>query len=346
MTRSSLDHPVTTPRGLSSRLRALLRIPTPLIFGASVLLALVILWYQGVLQDTWRALGDANLADLLLAAPIYVASLGLLCYRWHLLVRMAQGSSNFPRASEAFLTSVVINYAAPIGLAVPSRAALTKRALGLDAHATGTIAIWEIGMDVIILGIGSLLWLTIAEGSLREVRGGIADALPLYLAAFAIALVIVIAVAIWAYRKPGMRSRIGGAARRILLAPAKRPTEALFGLLTTAGYWIIQGIVIDLLLRALHVQTSFELILGMTSLPILIGMLSPIPGGAVVREALMYAVARLADAPGDQVLAAAVIYRVALFVAIPILYGIVRFWIRHSPSHRPEASSGSAAPST
>ena len=73
---------------------------------------------------------------------------------------------------------------------------------------------------------------------------------------------------------------------------------------------------------AFGVDPTFEFILGLTTLPILVGMLSPIPGGAVVREALMYVVARLADVPAIPVIAAALIYRFALFAAIPILYGI------------------------
>ena len=89
-------------------------------------------------QRAAHVLGDADWWMLVLAAPVYVASLGILCYRWHLLVHMAQGWSNLPRAAEAFLTSVVINYAAPIGLAVPSRAALTRRALGLDSSSRST----------------------------------------------------------------------------------------------------------------------------------------------------------------------------------------------------------------
>ena len=165
-----MSTPGQTPRHrLKELLGPILRIPTPVIFAGSVILAIVILWVQGSGQRLADAVQEAEWGLLLVAAPIYVFSLALLCLRWHLLVIMAQGHSNLPRASEAFLTSVVINYAAPIGLAVPSRAALTKRALGLDARSTGTIAIWEIGMDVIVLGLGSLLWLAIADGSGRAI---------------------------------------------------------------------------------------------------------------------------------------------------------------------------------
>lgn len=318
----------------------LLRIPTPLIFGLSVTIALVVLWFEGSLKKLVDVIGGADFRLLIVAAPIYVASLGLLCYRWHVLVRMAQGTSDLARASEAFLTSVVINYAAPIGLAVPSRAALTKRALGLDAQATGTIAVWEIGVDVIVLGLGTVVWLLLANGATSAVGGELSGSIGLYAVAGLAMAAGVAAGAWWFLRTADRRARLLGAGKRIVTAPRDRPVEAALALATTTVYWVVQGVVLALLVSAFGVDSSFEFILGLTTLPILVGMLSPIPGGAVVREALMYAVARLADVPGDPVIAAALVYRIALFAAIPILYGLARWWIaRHpgpalpSPSH-------------
>jgi len=317
---------VTPPRW-RAWLAPMSRIPTPLIFGFSVAIALVVLWFQGSLRKLVDVIGDANFTLLIVAAPIYVASLGLLCYRWHVLVRMAQGTSDLARAAEAFLTSVVINYAAPIGLAVPSRAALTKRALGLDARATGTIAVWEIGVDVIVLGAGTLLWLFLANGSTSAVRSELSDSICTYAVA-GIALVAIVTLGAWWFlRTADRRARLFESGKRILLAPRDRPAEAALALATTTVYWVIQGVVLALLVTAFGVDSSFEFILGLTTLPILVGMLSPIPGGAVVREALMYAVARLAGVPGDPVIAAALVYRIALFAAIPILYGLARWRI-------------------
>ncbi len=318
------------------------KIPTPYIFGASVAIALVVLWIQGSLRDLVEVIGDASLSRLAVAAPIYVGSLGLLCYRWHLLVRMAHGASDLARASEAFLTSVVINYAAPIGLAVPSRAALTKRALGLDARATGTIAVWEIGLDVIVLGAGTLMWLTLANGSTRAVGDELSNSARTYAVAVLVLAGLAATAGWWFLRTADRRARLFGAGKKILLAPRERPREAALALATTTLYWVIQGIVLALLVSAFGVDTSFEFILGLTTLPILMGMLSPIPGGAVVREALMYVVARLANVPGDPVIAAALVYRIALFAAIPILYGLARWWI--SRRRDPAVTNGCEGP--
>lgn len=324
-------------------LRKIARIPTPVIFLACVVLALIVLVWQGQVQEIIDVVRDADAAPMLIAAPIYVFSLALLCLRWHLLVRMAQGWSDLPRASEAFLTSVVINYAAPIGLAVPSRAALTKRALGLDNHATGTIALWEIGFDVLILGLGSIAWLFLADGSTSAVGDELSNSAGQYAKWGLVGLALVLVAIIWFLRNADQRRRFVHFVQRILRSPMQRPGQAIASIGVTAAYWILQGVVLALLVRAMNVETSFVFILGLTSLPMLVGMLSPIPGGAVVREAMMYVVARIAGVPGGEVVAAAVIYRMALFGAIPILYGIIRLWIsRRGEGHpnlpRPDAA--------
>lgn len=328
--------------GSKRRLGFLGRIPTPLIFLGSVVLALLVLWWQGQLQQIAGVIRDASLTPLLIAIPVYLVSLGVLCYRWHVLVIMAHGSSDLPKASEAFLTSIVINYAAPVGLAVPSRAALTKRALGLDASATGTIAIWEIGADVLVLGAGTVLWMLIAPGAMAAVGSELGNSAGRYALFGIIGAVIVIAGLVLLLRSATRRARVVHYGRSILFAPKERPRIAGTVLLATVIYWIMQGIVLGLLLYAMNLDVSFALILGITTLPILVGMLSPIPGGAVVREALMYVVARLAGVPGGEVVAAAVIYRFALFGAIPILYGLTRIWIGLRKAPVPPNSQGNS----
>jgi uncharacterized membrane protein YbhN (UPF0104 family) len=307
-------------------------------------LALLLLWWQGALGELWSIVRDASIPLTILGLVLFVIGLALLCYRWHALIRMANnGKSDLPRASEAFLTSVVINYAAPVGLAVPSRAALTKRTLGLDAGATGTIALWEIGADVIVLGAGSVLWLLIAKGSLSAVGDELGDAaLQFILAAAALVVLMLIGLLILV-RKPGLRRRVAELVLTIIVAPKQNPAAAAQVLGVSLIYWVLQGITLGVFVRAMHVDVTATFLLGLTSLPILVGIVSPIPGGAIVRESLMYVVARLSDVPGSEVIAAAVLYRMALFVSIPILYLFTRIWIgmreRATESHLPYGES-------
>lgn len=321
--------------GWRRALGPLLGIPTPAIFLGSLALAVVVLWLGGAFHDLASAFHDADYPLLVLAAPIYVFSVWILCFRWHFLVRMAHGSSHLARASEAFLTSVVINYAAPIGLAVPSRAALTKRALGLNATETGIIALWEIAADVIVLAAGSLLWLLIADGATSKVAHRLhLDGTRTWLAVLALAFLAAMALLVLR-RFTRLWTTVTSIMHRLLLAPRDRPREAAVCLLVSLVYWILQGIVIAMIVAALDVTISFRLVLGLTTIPILVGMLSPVPGGAAVREGLMYVVAEISGAPSGRVLIAAFMYRLALFGAIPILYLITRAWLSRQTPKQP-----------
>ncbi|HEX3302877.1 MAG TPA: lysylphosphatidylglycerol synthase domain-containing protein, partial [Thermomicrobiales bacterium] len=92
----------------------------------------------------------------------------------------------------------------------------------------------------------------------------------------------------------------------------------------TTVYWVIQGFVLAIMLNALDVEPKPLLVLGITSLPILIGMLSPLPGGAGVRETLMGGIARIHGAAVSPTIFAAVAYRLALFASSPVLYLLFR----------------------
>jgi uncharacterized membrane protein YbhN (UPF0104 family) len=300
-------------------------VPTPVVFIGSVLVAVLLLWQSGSFGDAFDAARDADYATLALAFLVYLGGLAILCLRWDLIVRMIQGTSNLPRAAEAFLTSVVINYAAPIGLAVPTRAALTKRALGLSTAATGAAVLWEILIDVLVLSIGSLVWLIASSQDLsapssNQVVAGVAV---VFAGLFILALIFA-----WVRRNPARWQRARLAIKHGLLLPRQRPRAAALALGVTIVYWVIQGIVMALLLHALGGDTTFKLILGLITIPVLVGMLSPVPGGAGIREALMLAVARAEGADSAIVLVAALVYRVALFLAIPILYMGVRVWLK------------------
>ncbi len=322
MTSNQLAAEEQVPRrGFFHRLAA---IPTPVIFLGSIAIAMLVLWRSGDVGSVVDSLRHADPALLILGAVLYLIGLFLLCVRWHSLVLMIHGRSNFGRAGEAFLTSVVINYAAPVGLAVPTRAALTKRALGLSLTETSAVALWEVGADVIILSIGSLIWL--ASGGWQESNISISDLSPILLIGSLIVLLVGLLsmfIVLRSVRTATIRHRIGS----ILTYPLQSPGQAALTLGITTVYWVIQGFVLAIMLNALDVEPKPLLVLGITSLPILIGMLSPLPGGAGVRETLMGGIARIHGAAVSPTIFAAVAYRLALFASIPVLYLLFRVWL-------------------
>lgn len=294
-------------------------------FAAALAVGVLLLWRGGQLGDTWEALRDADPRVLIAGGVLYLVGLAVLCLRWHLLLVVVHGRSHLAIASEAFISSVAIKYMAPGGLAVPIRAALTKRALRLTMTETTAVALWELGADLLVLGVGSVLWVALGGYRSDVVRDHSATLLPLAVVAVVAGLVALVALR---GLRPALVAKIRRKLGELVRLPANDPRTAAVILAISVAYWVMQGATIALMLEAVGVDPSWTLALGLTSLPILIGMVSPIPGGGGVREALMTAVAGLHGAAAGPVVVAAVIYRVALFASIPVLYVVVQVWLR------------------
>jgi uncharacterized membrane protein YbhN (UPF0104 family) len=128
----------------------------------------------------------------------------------------------------------------------------------------------------------------------------------------------------FATRSAAIRSRIAPLGGRMLSSPAEHPVLALVAVVLTGGFWSTQVGIMAALLALFGTSVSLQLLLGVMGVPVLVGMLSPVPGGAGVREALMAAAARLGGTPAGSVVLAAVAYRLALFLVTPLAWGAVR----------------------
>lgn len=314
----------------------MLHIPTPIIFLASLAVAMAVLWRQGTLSDLGATARQADTGVLVAASALYLVSVIILCLRWQALVQMAGGRYEPAKAAEALLTSVVVNYAAPKGLAVPTRAALSARDLGLSATAASAVALWDVVLDFVALGLMSLAWFALID---RSQLGRI----PLPEGTFALGLTVIMlfvlgAIAAIAWKRPAWRDMGTAAIREMLTYPIRRPGAALVSVGFTAAYWLVQSVVFRLMLDAvgLGAQASWVVVLGLLGPPVLIGMFAPTPGGTGVREALMVVVANAGGLPGAPVLVAAVAYRVALLIAVPVLFVVVRIW-REARERTPSA---------
>ena len=306
--------------------RRVLAVPTPVIFVLSLAIALGLLWRQGTLGDLGHTVRNADPGVLVAAGLLYLVSVTLLCLRWQALVQMAGGRYDPGRAAEALLTSVVVNYAAPKGLAVPTRALLSARDLNLSATASGAISLWDLALDLVALALMSLVWIL---GSERAILARLPVPDRGIVGAVAVASGLLIGGALVAGRlRPDWTAKAQAAVREMVTYPGRRPGAATMAVVLTAAYWIAQTVVFRLMLTAvgLAVDQGWQVVLGLLALPTLIGMFAPTPGGAGVREALMVLIAQADGLPGAPVLLAAVAYRVALLIAVPVLYVAVRAW--------------------
>jgi uncharacterized membrane protein YbhN (UPF0104 family) len=301
-------------------LRPLLAVPTPAIFVAAAAIATLFLWRQGSLGDVQEAIRAAHPLKLLGILVVYGASILVLGVRWHVLVRLAGGKPVWGSSAEVFLTSVIVNYAAPIGLAVPTRAALTVRDLGLSPGPSGAVVGWELGLDVAALCAISLAWLI--QGGSAVSRVALLDRG--ILAAAAVVAALAFAAAAGASRITSVRSRAMSIITPMMANPRQRPGLAGLAVLLTALFWTVQIGIMGALLNIFGVNAGQSLVFGLMGLPVLVGMLSPVPGGAGVREALMAGMAELEGVPAAPVVLAAVCYRLALFAVTPIVWGLLR----------------------
>lgn len=306
--------------GWRRALRPLLSIPTPIIFLAAALIATYALWRQGSLEAVATSLREADPRRIAAILAAYACSIFVLGLRWDVLVRLVGGQPQWMSSAEVFLTSVIVNYAAPIGLAVPTRAALTVRDLGLTPMQSSVVVGWELLLDAGALALIGLAWILTGGGPLLlKILPG-TGAIVALVAVGAAGVVSIVFIG-W---KTAFGRRMLARLRPLLLAPAQRPGFALIAVLLTALFWAVQSAVMAALIALFGVSPTPSLMLGLMGLPMLIGMLSPVPGGAGVREALMTAMAGVEGQPGAPVLLAAVAYRLALFVVTPIVWGGLR----------------------
>ncbi|MGD9712980.1 MAG: YbhN family protein [Thermomicrobiales bacterium] len=288
-------------------------------------MAIVLLVWQGSLSEIGPALRSANAWQIAAGLILYLFGLVLLCIRWSVLVRMIEGKPDVLVASEAFITSVAMNYAAPLSLAIPGRALLTMRALGLNRSQTAGLSFWEVAVDLLVLAAGTVIWV-LAGGWRGEGLDGVDRSWAIGgVVLGVIALVTIVAAVTTIKRLRSLALSLLGKIGPSLRHPWDRPWPASISLLLTVVFWIDQGAVIAVLLTAIDGdRPDMLLVLGLVTFPILIGMLSPVPGGAGIREALMIAVAGVHGANEASVLLAGVTYRIALFSALPVLYLVIR----------------------
>jgi uncharacterized membrane protein YbhN (UPF0104 family) len=311
---------VTAEPGWRRALRPLLSIPTPVIFVAAALIATYALWQQGSLGAVSNSVREADPRRIAAILLVYACSILVLGLRWDVLVRLVGGQPHWMSSAEVFLTSVIVNYAAPIGLAVPTRAALTVRDLGLTPMQSSVVVGWELLLDAGALALIGLAWILTGGGPLlMKILPGTGA----MVAIVALGLAGLLGIALIGWKTAfgrRMLTRLGP----LLRAPAQRPGFAVIAVALTVLFWAAQSAVMAALVALFGVSPTPSLMLGLMGLPMLIGMLSPVPGGAGVREALMTAMAGVEGQPGAAVLVAAVAYRLALFIVTPVVWGGLR----------------------
>lgn len=302
------------------------RLIVPAAFWLGLVAALLALWLSGQAGGAWRELRHARLAPLLLVLGCGVALPVVHAGRWRLVLRALGTDISAPLATDLTVSASLVNYASPGYLGAPAKAFLANRAAGAAYARSALSMAFEQGLDFLVLLVLSV----VAVGVLGPDRLG--ALVPggsgwQVVAVTALAGVVALLGIVLRRRATRVLLRIVEAFRE-LGGRVDRPAVAAL----TLAYWLLQAAVVALLLWALRLPLTSTTVLGLATLPLLVGQVAPLPGGIGAREAATVALSGALDIGVPELLGLAMLQRVLLVAALPLALAAVRLARRREPA--------------
>lgn len=295
------------------------RLIVPGIFWLGLVGALVALWLSGQATGAWTQMRAARWLPLMLVLACGVALPIVHAIRWRLLMRAIDTEIPASLAADVTVSASLVNYAGPGFLGAPAKAFLANRAADAPYSRTILSMAFEQGLDFLVLLAGSAVaLLLIGTGPVEEALAGHGRAARI---ALIVALVAVVGLMVVLGRERIRRGIVRVVeAFRTLGARVDRPAVAW----CTAALWLLQASVIAALLWALGMPTTPTAIVSLSTIPLLLGQVVPLPGGIGVREAAIVALAVPLEISSGGLLGLAILQRVLLVVALPVALLAVR----------------------
>ena len=318
---------VADPKGTSTASRRPQWLLTG-IFVAACGIAFLVVSRSIDFATVLERLRAANAVPIAFAFVGYLGSLLLLCLRWHALVTTLKPSARFHNSVEALTASLMLNYASPGSVGVPARAILTRQLEGLPFVSIVPLAAGEALLDIAVLAamVGVTLLISGPDAA-RSLLLPLAKQEGIVPIVGAVLMVVAIgAVAVW-YRRTTV-ARLLRPSANALQTIARQPRVLLRVVVLAVSFWTTQIGIISLLFVALGQAHPLHFLFPYTVLPLLAGMVVPVPGGAGVREALMVGTAQAFGVSLESALIVAVLYRLLLFVTDPVLFIAARLSAR------------------
>jgi uncharacterized protein (TIRG00374 family) len=286
-----------------------------------VLIAFVII--TGHLGDALRVLGST---DVPLALTLVATGLALPvshAWRWRFLLARTGESIRLGPAVELTALASLINYAAPGFLGAPAKAVLARQSHGVPLSRSAPTLVVEQTLDAIVLAAAGGVALLIAGptvlGTVVETAGARAVVVTLVLG---VALALLVAVGFLLARRfrPRFVDALRVATAQVLTVKSGR-VQIVAG---TTARWVLDMAAFWIAALAVGLTLSVPDLLLIGNVSLLVGVLSPVPGGIGVREATMAALGAAVGLAIPAILAMAVLHRAGLGVALPIMVAACR----------------------
>jgi uncharacterized membrane protein YbhN (UPF0104 family) len=314
-----------TPRSGSLRARRLL----PLVVWGCIALGILALILSGDIGSMTAALVDADLRLVALLLLVALALPLVHARRWQVMLRSVGHDLSLGAAVDLTISSTMINYAAPGYLWSPAKGMLARQMYGVGlGRSVPTLAAEQV-LDALALLLGTAAGLLLAGPTIsRQIadRVDAPSARTLLIVAGVLAFGLI--AGIYAALRFGRRFVRSSIDAGRLLAGDRSLRAPVLGL--TAARWLLDTLAIWLAAKAVGVSLGLSALILISNLPLLVGVVSPMPGGIGFREGAMAAVASALVIPVAAILAAAILHRAVLILALPLVAGLIRVrrWAR------------------
>lgn len=276
------------------------------------LLALVVLW-AGRSGLTLAAPREASPALLLLALLPAAATPVVHAWRWQRMLLVLDQGLPLRAALRATVAATLVNYAVPGYAWAPVKGLVARQAYGVALTRSAPTLAVEQALDAAALALGAGLGLVLMPGLATQAqfqppRGVFWLAVPAGVALVALA----------ALRRSGRfdahLAALRSSGRQLLGSRALYPWLASL----TLARWASDLVSFWLATAALGVRLNPAQVLLLASLPVLAGLVTPIPGGLGVREGGVVAVGTLLGLPAGPLAGAALLHRAVLLAGLPL----------------------------
>lgn len=253
-----------------------------------------------------------------------IASIFLVGLRFAVLVNATTPGLNQRSLARITLVSLASGYASVGKISAPIKALLLKKMHAVPiSGATPMLAVEQL-LDLAALGVLFLLAVALSGGVTAQLLAQLHfdPAHARHIAYWGTGLVALLMLAAWLARKhlPFLD--------RMFVATftlAKDHATMRKVIYISAAIHALNVFTVAATLYLLNLPISFSLALLLTTVPLIAGLASPVPGGLGVREVVFATMYGICCGGGTLALFAIVLMRVAFFVALPSCFLFLRF---------------------
>ena len=251
-------------------------------------------------------------------------------FRWYFLVKAIKPTVLLRNILDIYLVALLSNYASPGKMGVPVKSALLKFIERISVGRSLPAILGEIFLDVILLTIFLIfstvfgrqfaIFYQITKEFITRISSIVMGQL-IWLLLFIVVIFLLIYL-LW--RKTGVLTKAWKATRNFM----DTPKCMYMGIVFTAFLWASSFIQGYLLFLAFGEQVSFFFVILLFSFSVLIGYLSPLPGGMGIRELSIAGITGIILGNYEVGITIAIFARVMFFLVLPVVFLYRKFFIK------------------